>query len=352
MYEVLTPTGFKPFKGIRKKTINSEIFTITFENGLRLHCTPEHRILLADNSYQTANNLGVGQNVITSTGIQTIQNITMDFQTGTGVYDLLDVETHCYYTNGVISHNCEFMGASNTLIASKTLNTLVWNTPLMEQETYQGVFRKYVDPIENHVYVCVVDVSEGVGMDYSVVNIIDITDNKYIQVALYKSNKIPAILLSECISFMAQTYNMAIVLIENNGIGVLVLNELKYNLEYENLILTTKNDISDYGETLGVRTDKKVKAAGCTQLKLLMESNILEIHDQDTIQELFSFSRYKTSYAAEVGAHDDIVMTLVLFAWLSQTEYFKELNNINYKQAIMQDSTEYELPLGFFHDGL
>jgi hypothetical protein len=45
------------------------------------------------------------------------------------------------------------------------------------------------------------------------------------------------------------------------------------------------------------------------------------------------FSRKRNSYEAEPGNNDDLVMGLVLFSWLSDQRYFKELTDIN---TIMQ----------------
>jgi hypothetical protein len=49
----------------------------------------------------------------------------------------------------------------------------------------------------------------------------------------------------------------------------------------------------------------------------------ININDHDTIYELSRFSKKNASYEAEPGAHDDLVMALVLFAWMSNQQYFK-----------------------------
>ena len=64
-------------------------------------------------------------------------------------------------------------------------------------------------------------------------------------------------------------------------------------------------------------------------LKLLIEQNQLIIHDQNTISELNTFSKKGISYEAEPGKHDDLVIGLVLFGWLSEQQYFKDITNIN-----------------------
>jgi hypothetical protein len=59
---------------------------------------------------------------------------------------------------------------------------------------------------------------------------------------------------------------------------------------------------------------------------------------------------------ADDGYNDDLVMTLVLFSWLTTNPYFKDLNNINiremlYKQQMQQIEDELT-PIGWFNDGI
>jgi hypothetical protein len=90
-------------------------------------------------------------------------------------------------------------------------------------------------------------------------------------------------------------------------------------------------------------------------LKLLIEQRQLIINDHDTIFELSRFSRKGTSYEAEPGCHDDLVMGLVLFGWMSDQQYFKDLTDINTLMKL-RDRTDEELerdllPTGFKEDG-
>ena len=64
-------------------------------------------------------------------------------------------------------------------------------------------------------------------------------------------------------------------------------------------------------------------------LKMLVEQTQLFIRDFETIQELSRFSKKGNSYEAEPGFHDDLVMNLVLFAWMTEQAYFKDMTDIN-----------------------
>ena len=64
-----------------------------------------------------------------------------------------------------------------------------------------------------------------------------------------------------------------------------------------------------------------------------------------------------SSYSAENGKHDDCIMTLVLFAWMVDEMYFKELYENNIRENLMKymeekESEENYLPFGFLDDGV
>jgi len=156
-----------------------------------------------------------------------------------------------------------------------------------------------------------------------------------------------------------------LVLVEVNDIGEQVSHILHYDMGYEYILYTEnagrsgKRITAGFGASgtldKGIRTTKVVKSVGCSILKLLIEQNQLIINDHNTIQELSTFSKKANSYEAESGKHDDLVMSLVLFAWLSEQMYFKEYSNINTLLSIKEkaeDDLENDLLLfGFVEDG-
>ena len=79
------------------------------------------------------------------------------------------------------------------------------------------------------------------------------------------------------------------------------------------------------------------------------------INDFDILVELTAFSVKGTSYQAEEGYNDDLVMSLVLFAWLTNQEYFKELTDIDIRKNLYDANInaleEDMLPFGFINDG-
>jgi hypothetical protein len=218
------------------------------------------------------------------------------------------------------------------------------------------------EPQKNHTYVLVADTAKGVGGDYSAFVIVDITAAPYRQVAKYRSNKISPLLYPNIIYKVATDYNQAYVLIEVNS-SEQVPTILYSEMEYENILFVNRNSQGQVvsggfggGQTqLGVFTDKKVKRIGCTNFKSMVEENKLLVTDVDTIAEISTFIERRGSYAADEGYHDDLVMPLVLFSWLTSSPYFKELNDVNMRHIMYEThikQIEDELtPFGFMDDG-
>ena len=254
----------------------------------------------------------------------------------------------------------EFIGSSATLIPGSKLKMLAFNNPA-EKEEYLDI---YEAPKSGHTYMAIVDCAEGVGLDYSVCSIIDVTEIPYKHVAKFRDNKLSAFIFPTYVYNLANRYNRAWILVETNSVGQQVVDILHYDLEYENIFRIESHDIKGQhiasgfkkGAAYGVKTSKTVKKIGCSNLKTLIETDKLTTTDFDTIAELNTFVRDKDSYKAEEGNNDDIVMTLVLFSWLTAQSFFKEITNSDVRQRLLEERNlqmeEEMLPIGILDDGL
>ena len=254
---------------------------------------------------------------------------------------------------------CEFLGSSGTLISGQKLKELAYSRPIREQENlYQ-----YEQAIEGHTYSMTCDVSRGKGLDYSTFTVLDITEMPYKQVCVYRDNMIGPVDFASIIYRVGMMYNEAAVLVEINDIGEQVSDVLLMDYGYENILYTEnagrlgKRISSGFGRSVdnGIRTTKSVKSVGCSILKMLIEQNQLILSDFNTIQELSRFSKKANSYEAESGTHDDLVMNLVIFAWLTDQTYFKDMTDINTMMMLREKTDEQIednlLPFGFIDVG-
>jgi hypothetical protein len=254
----------------------------------------------------------------------------------------------------------EFIGSSATLVSGNKLRSLAFHNPLSTNEGLDI----YQEPIKGHLYIATVDCSEGVGQDYSTINMIDVTHTPYRQVAKYRNNKLPLLFFPTVIFSLGMKYNEAFILVETNNIGQQVVDILHYDLEYDNIFKLEQHHIKGTtissgfkrSTSIGIKTTKTVKKIGCANLKTIIEGDKLIIDDFDTIAELNTFVRFRDSYAAEEGNNDDLVMGLVLFAWLVAQSYFKDSTNIDIRKVLLEDQATFMednlSPVGIIDNGM
>jgi len=259
-----------------------------------------------------------------------------------------------------VEFECEFLGSVDTLISSAKLKSLVYDEPIKSNRGLDI----YFEPIKNHDYVITVDVARGVGIDYSAFIITDITSFPHKVIGKYKNNEIKPMLFPTIIVDVAKAYNNAFILCEVNDIGDQVASIIQYDLEYDNLLLCSMRGragqivgqgFSGKKTQLGVKMSKTVKKVGCSNLKTLIEDEKVIFNDYDIISELTTFIQKHNSFEAEEGCNDDLAMCLVIYAWLVQQEYFKELTDQDVRKRIYEDQRdqiEQDMsPFGFIVDG-
>jgi hypothetical protein len=257
--------------------------------------------------------------------------------------------------------NCQFLGSSNTLIAGSKLKIMVYNNPIKSN----AGFDQYVKPIEGRIYAITVDVARGVHNDFSAFIVYDVSQVPYTIVGKYKNNSIKPLVFPNVIFEIGKSYNQAYILVEINDIGEQVANALHYDLQYDNLILAASRGrsgqvlgqgFSGNKTQMGVKTTKTIKTMGCSNLKQLVEDDKLIINDFDLINELSSFVSVGQTFKAEEGSNDDLAMCCVLFAWMVDQTYFKDLTDVDIRAkmyAEQQKQLEEDMsPFGFISDGL
>jgi len=255
---------------------------------------------------------------------------------------------------------CEFVGSVDTLLNPSKIRTMSHSNPIVSQNGLD----MYEQPIKGKDYVITVDVARGTVKDYSAFIVFDVSKMPYRIVAKYRNNEIKPLLFPHTIERVAKNYNNAHVCVEVNDVGHQVADALQFELEYTNLLMCMMKGragqilgggFSKRGAQLGVRMTKQVKRIGCTNLKTLIEGDKLIINDFNMIEELSTFVRRGQSWQAEEGSNDDLAMCLVIFAWISNQRYFKELTDQDVRARMyeeQQNAIEQDMaPFGFLDDG-
>ena len=256
---------------------------------------------------------------------------------------------------------CEFLGSVNTLISPAKIKNMAFTTP----KTSSAGLDVYEDPIKDKTYVITVDVARGVLKDYSAFVVLDVSQMPYRVVAKYKNNDIKPLVFPSIIERVGKAYNKAHVLVETNDLGQQIAEALNFELEYDNLLMTTNRGragqilgamFSGRGSGFGVKMTKQIKKIGCANIKTLIESDKVQITDFNIIEEMSTFVRRGQSWQADEGNNDDLMMCLVIFGWLSNQPFFKEMTDTNARQMLyeeQQNLIEQDMaPFGFVDDGI
>ena len=260
-----------------------------------------------------------------------------------------------------VEFECEFLGSVDTLIAPSKLRSLIYENP----RTSNAGLDVYKEPEQKHDYLITVDVARGVEKDYSAFVVTDITKFPHNIVAKYRNNQVKPMLFPSIIYDIATSYNNAFILCEVNDIGDQVASIINYDLEYENLLMCSMRGragqivgqgFSGKKTQLGVKMSKTVKKVGSLNLKTMIESDKLLFSDYDILSELTTFIQKNNSFEAEEGCNDDLAMCLVIYAWLVQQDYFKELTDQDVRKRLydeQKNQIEQDMsPFGFISDGL
>jgi len=256
---------------------------------------------------------------------------------------------------------CDFLGSADTLISPAKLQAIPFADPIASNaglDVYERVQK-------DHEYIVTVDVARGIGGDYSAFLVFDITTMPYKIVAKYRNNEIKPVLFPSVIFQVCKEYNNPYVLVEVNDIGDSIAATLNYDLEYPNVLMCAMRGragqivgqgFSGNKTQLGVKMSVTVKKIGCANLKAIIEEDKLIFNDFQIFQELTTFVQKKQAWEADEGYHDDLVMCMVLFAWLVMQEYFKEMTDQDVRRRIYEEQRnqiEQDMaPFGFIDDGL
>jgi hypothetical protein len=113
-----------------------------------------------------------------------------------------------------------------------------------------GNYKIWEEPDPSKVYVAGVDVSEGVGIDASVIQIFDITDIRDIkQVAVYHNRHIPPLEFSNKLYTVLKNWGSPLALVERNNCGAQVVDRLAFDMGYEKVV--------SYGAKLLIEQNRK-----------------------------------------------------------------------------------------------
>ena len=285
-------------------------------------------------------------------------------------------------------YGLRFINASKSLLNEAIIDELLKNKKNYEFEeifefdkklkfSYKDL--KWVDddnlflPIKRKEYrfVVSVDISEGLGQDYSIINIFrldcksrDVIESqrasyksivdffRLSQVGIYRSNLVSVKQLAEILYLIVFEYlnpeNVKIVL-ELNNYGNALLAEMPHVFDGNNsygssVFVRYKHRVDSNEEKIGLKVGDN-KNLLVKDYQDLMLNKSFYINNEETIREITAFVKQTTSagntrYAADVG-HDDTVMTIVNSTSIFSKSEFRELSDEWLNKFLDKDMANY-----------
>jgi hypothetical protein len=224
---------------------------------------------------------------------------------------------------------------------------------------------------KEYKFVISVDISEGLGQDYSVINIFRISPKpkelievqkinyqsivdffRLEQVGIYRNNFISVKQLAEllyAIVFEYLNYENVKVVLELNNYGNTVLAEMPHVFDGNNnygssIFVRYKHRLDAVEEKIGLKVGENKNLLVKDYQTFMQMKNII-INNEDNIREITTFVKHITSsgnttYAADSG-HDDTVMTVVNATSIFHKNEFKEIVEDYSKSLLDKEFMDY-----------
>ncbi|EHY8549092.1 TPA: terminase family protein [Vibrio parahaemolyticus] len=210
-------------------------------------------------------------------------------------------------------HETSFLTSSQCIVDSHVFdNAVIQDKPEENSVTLSNgkviSFKEYQYPVVNHRYTIGIDPAEHIGVDSTVITVIDQSVVPVELVATFASSSVYPTETAEIAATLAKHYNNAFLFIEvNSPVGGEVIKCLENTEHYRNIY--QKHGASYSGIKL-VKADRK---QGCNLIKHLFEEQEMVINSQDLFKELmrFCFDLKKQVYKASDG-HDDFVLSVMM----------------------------------------
>ena len=187
----------------------------------------------------------------------------------------------------------------------------------------EGNYKIWDEPDPSRVYVAGVDISEGVGIDASVIQILDITDIRDIrQVATYHNRHIPPLEFANKLHTILLNWGSPLALIERNNCGAQVVDRLAFDVGYEKVVSYGAKAALRGRPQMGMIAHTNTKYKGVMNMRYFInETRSVAIQDLNTLKEMRDFVRYPNgTWKAKGGYHDDRVMSFMYALFILEKE--------------------------------
>jgi len=141
---------------------------------------------------------------------------------------------------------------------------------------------------------------------------------------------------------IGKEYNNALMIIENNSLGLAVLNKIE-ELEYPNIYYSARstheyieaNMIDVVDGIAGFTMSMKTRPLVIAKLEELIRNKIINVKSQRLVNELKTFIWKNGKPQGMRGYNDDLVMALCMVCWVRETALTTNKRENEYKKALL-----------------
>ena len=235
---------------------------------------------------------------------------------------------------------CNFNASGETVIHGDDLKYFSEN--LCDPDRRTGFDRNYwiwQPPQDGCDYMLVADVARGDGSDYSVAQIFDISTME--QVAEYQG-KITPDMFAPLLFSIGTEYNTALLVIENNSLGIGVLSRLQ-DLSYKNLYYSVKSTheyvdeitAQAVGGVPGFTMSMKTRPLVISKLEEFVRNKLITINSTRLFNEMKTFVWHNGRPQAMRSYNDDLVIATSIGCWVRDTALTVNHKESLYKKALL-----------------
>jgi len=225
---------------------------------------------------------------------------------------------------------CNFNASGDNFISADCMDWIDENTitPPASLENWDRALHVWSKPVEQRQYFISADVARGDGRDNSALHVWDISTMA--QVAEYYG-KLPPDEFANLVCKVGREYNNALLVIENNSIGLACLEHVKL-AEYENVYYSSKGNFnpgkavntsferpSMHDLVPGFTTSPRTRPLMLAKLEEYIRTRMVTFRSARTMAELRKFVWHNGKAEAMKGYNDDLVMSAAIGCWIRDT---------------------------------
>ena len=245
----------------------------------------------------------------------------------------------------------EFLKRTNAKFVSKEIDDFMDYHELSDAIKWHPNYDPTLRDAKNERIIFAVDIGDGVGRDYSVINIFrleskspamirktkDWSDEtaffRLKQIGLFRSNVLSVEEMAkalEILVFNVYHYENCKIVMEINFKGNLVFERMSRNADfYPEIFLYTKHSINNDNLKLGVKIQKDNKESYSRELRNLINNRRVVITEENTFLELSSFGiNSQGRYEAQLGNDDTAMSCVNLVTYFDSNDFYEMVEDI------------------------